>query len=94
MIEGSLTDESGTIRPGNVAYRPDGCVHSNTSPNGALALAIIAGGNEPATEIGDELSQAAPEESLRLLRAALADPAQPVLHGLAIGLLEEMALHG
>ena len=53
LIEGSLTDESGTIRPGNVAYRPDGCVHSNTSPNGALALAIIAGGNEPATEIGD-----------------------------------------
>lgn len=53
LIEGSLTDEHGTIRPGNIAYRPDGCVHSNSSPNGATALAIIAGGNEPATEIGD-----------------------------------------
>lgn len=53
LIEGSLTDEHGTLRPGNIAYRPDGCVHSNTSPNGALALAIITGGNEPATEIGD-----------------------------------------
>ncbi|MBT6682287.1 MAG: hypothetical protein HOB07_09585 [Chloroflexi bacterium] len=53
LIEGSLVDESGTLRPGNVAYRPNGCVHSNSSPNGAIALAIIAGGNEDATEIGD-----------------------------------------
>jgi hypothetical protein len=44
-------------------------------------------------EIGEELAKAAPEESLRMLGAALADPAQSVLHGLAIGLLEEMALH-
>jgi anti-sigma factor ChrR (cupin superfamily) len=53
MIEGSLVDESGTLRPGNVAYRPNGCVHSNMSPNGAIALAIIDGPSEPATEIGD-----------------------------------------
>ena len=53
LIEGSLVDESGTLRPGNVAYRPDGCVHSNSSPNGAIALAIISGGNEDATEIGN-----------------------------------------
>lgn len=53
LIEGSLSDEHGTIRPGNIGYRPDGCVHSVSSPNGATALAIITGGNEPATEIGD-----------------------------------------
>lgn len=45
-------------------------------------------------EIGGELAKAAPEESLQMLRAALGDPAQSALHALAIGLLEEMALHG
>lgn len=53
MIEGSLVDETGILRPGNVAYRPNGCVHSNMSPNGAIALAIIDGPSELATEIGD-----------------------------------------
>jgi anti-sigma factor ChrR (cupin superfamily) len=53
VIEGSLTDQFGTLRPGNISYRPNGCVHAATSPNGAIVLAVISGGNEPAEEIGD-----------------------------------------
>ncbi len=53
LIEGSLSDEHGTIRPGNIGYRPDGCVHSVSSPNGAIAIAIVTGSSEPAAEIGD-----------------------------------------
>ena len=63
----------------------------------ALPAILAALGRSPGyrwREIGGELAQAAPEESLRLLRAALADPAQSALHGLSIGLLQEMALHG
>ena len=44
--------------------------------------------------IGAELAAAAPEEGFRLLNAALADPARAAGHGMAIGLLEEMALYG
>ena len=49
VIEGSISDEHGTTTPGNVGYRPNGCVHSVTSKNGATVLAVIAGGVEPAT---------------------------------------------
>ncbi|HCV27547.1 MAG TPA: cupin domain-containing protein [Dehalococcoidia bacterium] len=53
VIEGSLTDQFATLRPGNISYRPNGCVHAATSPNGAIVLAIVSGGAEPAAEIGD-----------------------------------------
>lgn len=53
VIEGSIADESGTVIAGNVGYRPNGCVHSVTSKNGATVLAIITGGVEPAREVGD-----------------------------------------
>jgi hypothetical protein len=52
MIEGSISDESGTIAAGSIGYRPDGCIHSVTSKNGATALAIITGGVEAAKAIG------------------------------------------
>jgi anti-sigma factor ChrR (cupin superfamily) len=34
MIEGSITDECGTVSAGSAGYRPNGCVHSVTSKNG------------------------------------------------------------
>jgi len=52
VIEGALTDEFGTVTAGNVGYRPNGCVHTVSSPQGATVLAIITGRVEPAKEIG------------------------------------------
>ncbi len=52
VIEGSISDESGTVSAGSVGYRPNGCVHSVMSKNGATVFAIITGGVEPAKEIG------------------------------------------
>ena len=46
VIEGSISDESGTTTAGSVGYRPDGCVHSVTSKTGATVFAIISGGIE------------------------------------------------
>jgi len=52
VIEGALADEFGAVTAGNMGYRPDGCVHTVASPQGATALAIITGGIEPVTEVG------------------------------------------
>jgi anti-sigma factor ChrR (cupin superfamily) len=51
VIEGSIADEHGTTTTGNVGYRPNGCIHSVTSKNGATVLAIVSGGIEPATDL-------------------------------------------
>jgi anti-sigma factor ChrR (cupin superfamily) len=51
VIEGSIADEHGITTAGNVGYRPNGCVHSVSSKNGATVLAIVTGGIEPATDI-------------------------------------------
>jgi anti-sigma factor ChrR (cupin superfamily) len=53
VIEGSISDEAGTVAAGSVGYRPDGCIHSVTSKNGATVFAVITGGVEPAKEVGD-----------------------------------------
>src|ERR1700676_3962757 len=53
VIEGAISDESGTTSAGSVGYRPNGCVHTVTSKTGATVFAIISGGVEPATSIGD-----------------------------------------
>jgi anti-sigma factor ChrR (cupin superfamily) len=53
MIEGSISDESGTVAAGGVGYRPDGCTHNVTSKHGATVFAIISGGIERAKEIGN-----------------------------------------
>ena len=50
VIEGALSDESGTITAGNVGYRPDGCIHTVTTRNGATILGILTGDIEPATD--------------------------------------------
>ena len=52
VIEGAIADESGTLSAGNVGYRPNGCVHSVSSKNGATALAILTGDIEPVTDKG------------------------------------------
>lgn len=51
VIEGSIGDEHGTTTTGNVSYRPNGCIHSVSSKNGATILTIVSGGVEPATDL-------------------------------------------
>ena len=52
VIEGAISDEFGTVTAGNIGYRPNGCVHTVSTKNGATVLAIIAGGVEPLTQGG------------------------------------------
>lgn len=47
VLEGSVTDDTGTCSAGNYARRPPGCVHTVSSRSGALVLAIMSGGTEP-----------------------------------------------
>jgi len=49
VIEGAISDAFGTLTAGNVGYRPDGCVHTVSTRNGATVLAFITGGIEPAS---------------------------------------------
>src|SRR6202795_3745154 len=51
-VEGAIGDDFGTVTAGNMGYRPNGCVHTVSSKNGATVLAILTGGVEPATERG------------------------------------------
>ena len=47
VIEGANADESGPVATGNMNYRPNGCVHSVTTKNGATVLAVVWGRTEP-----------------------------------------------
>jgi anti-sigma factor ChrR (cupin superfamily) len=47
VIEGSVSDDTGTCTAGNYARRPPGCVHTVKSPGGALVLAVLTGVTEP-----------------------------------------------
>jgi anti-sigma factor ChrR (cupin superfamily) len=47
LIEGANADESGVVATGNMNYRPDGCVHTVTTQNGATVLAVVWGRTEP-----------------------------------------------
>jgi len=49
VIEGSNADESGEVLAGNMNYRPNGCVHSVSTKNGATVLAVVTGGVEMMT---------------------------------------------
>lgn len=44
VIEGTLEDEAGVLRPGQLGYRPNGCEHHVASPNGATVVAFLWGG--------------------------------------------------
>jgi anti-sigma factor ChrR (cupin superfamily) len=46
VIEGTVEDEAGALRPGLLGYRPNGCEHTVRSPNGATVLALLWGGVE------------------------------------------------
>ena len=48
VIEGSNADESGELVAGNMNYRPNGCVHTVSSTNGATVLAFVTGTVEAA----------------------------------------------
>jgi anti-sigma factor ChrR (cupin superfamily) len=62
VIEGAISDETGAVNAGDVAYRPPGCVHSGDSRNGATVLGFFQGGLEGAEEIGN----APPTRTFRL----------------------------
>ena len=47
VLDGSVSDDTGACTKGNYARRPPGCVHTVTSRDGALVLAIMTGGTEP-----------------------------------------------
>ena len=47
VLEGAVADDAGVCTAGNYARRPPGCVHTVTSPSGALVLAVISGPTEP-----------------------------------------------
>lgn len=47
VLEGSVADDTGVCTAGNYARRPPGCVHTVTSPAGALVFAVISGPTEP-----------------------------------------------
>ncbi len=53
VVEGAIQDEFGVVTAGNMGYRPNGCTHTVSSPNGATVLAIITGSVEDASERGD-----------------------------------------
>ena len=47
VLEGTVTDDTGTCTSGNYARKPPGCEHTVQSRDGALVLAIMSGGTEP-----------------------------------------------
>ena len=47
VVEGANADESGPVTAGNMNYRPNGCVHTVTTKNGATVLAVVWGRTEP-----------------------------------------------
>lgn len=47
VLEGSVSDDTGTCAAGQYARRPPGCEHTVTSREGALVVAIMSGGTEP-----------------------------------------------
>jgi len=47
VLEGEVADDTGVCTAGTYARRPPGCVHTVTSPAGALVFAVISGPTEP-----------------------------------------------
>jgi len=52
VIEGDVTDDSGTVVAGGMSCRPTGCVHTVTSRYGSTAFAIVTGPNEDPSAAG------------------------------------------
>jgi anti-sigma factor ChrR (cupin superfamily) len=47
LVEGANADESGVVATGGMNYRPNGCVHTVTTQNGATVFAVVWGRTEP-----------------------------------------------
>jgi anti-sigma factor ChrR (cupin superfamily) len=47
VLEGSVSDDTGTAAAGQYARRPPGCEHTVRSEHGALVVAILSGGTQP-----------------------------------------------
>jgi anti-sigma factor ChrR (cupin superfamily) len=47
LLEGANADEAGAVATGDMNYRPNGCVHTVTTANGATVLAVVWGRTEP-----------------------------------------------
>jgi anti-sigma factor ChrR (cupin superfamily) len=47
VVEGTVEDEAGALRPGVLGYRPPGCAHTVSTPNGATVIGFLWGGVEP-----------------------------------------------
>lgn len=47
VLEGAVSDDTGICRAGAYARRPPGCVHTVTSKDGALVVALMSGSTEP-----------------------------------------------
>jgi anti-sigma factor ChrR (cupin superfamily) len=47
LVEGANADESGAVATGQMNYRPNGCIHTVTTQNGATVLAVVWGRTEP-----------------------------------------------
>ena len=54
VLEGSVTDDSGTCTAGNYARRPPGCVHTVRSESGALVLKDKMANNQAGQASADE----------------------------------------
>jgi len=46
VIEGEVSDESGTLMAGQASYRPWGCVHTLSVERGTIVLNVVTGGME------------------------------------------------
>ena len=78
VLEGSVTDDTGTCTAGNYARRPPGCVHTVRSEGGALVLAIMTRRHRAASVSHYHL-----QGVVRLARGCYAeDPSADVRHGI------------
>ena len=56
VLQGSLTDDHGTVSAGNFVWPPAGSVHSAHSPDGCLVLGIFAQPNRFVDAQGEDFS--------------------------------------
>ena len=54
VLEGSVSDDTGTCAAGDFARRPPGCVHTVRSTTGALVLAVMTGVTETVPDGPDQ----------------------------------------
>lgn len=50
VLDGTVSDDHGTVTAGNVGYRPPGCTHTVRTETGATVFAVVSGGVAPVGE--------------------------------------------